>query len=947
MENKAESGRINSILVGGDFVVDHHIYEGRRHHYGDDVSPGVGVCRQHGGAALIEMLLKELLVEKPDKQAGATGAVWTVHKTVEGPKAVKAAATNDGKSKAAARDEDTSHHAYAFWRPHPRGGRGRQYWRVSDAMGFGATKATKPSCEWEKAHNLPEHPDIIVLSEGGMGYRDCKECWEDLDFAGARWIVLKTAAPIADRKLEDADLEHGDLWTKLTRDRLAEKLVVVVSAHELRKTSARISVGLSWEATVESLLRALGEGGPLAPLRRCRHLLVAFESEGVAWLDFGPRRGDSPRDIEHCRVKLVYDAGAIEGDDAQALEGGALGLMSCLAASVAWVLALHLAKPGDAKPDLADAALRGLSAMRDLREKGHGPSSNPGAGFPAQRVAEVIKNPAHWYSHASFRASAPFPDPSGKTSPKAAEAVVADPPWTLLAESQPKPYDPAYELGRLALLNGTIALASLPHLGVGGLFSVDRQEIESLRTLAQLFSRYRADARARAPLSIGVFGPPGAGKSFAVKQLAGNLLDKEWCVEFNLSQFAGPVDLIGALHQVRDRVLQGQLPVAFFDEFDARSHRWLQYLLAPMQDGKFQEGQITHTLGRCIFVFAGATSSTFATFGPPEREPGEPKGSPQLEEARQRFRLAKGPDFKSRLDAYLDVVGPNRRSLWRRGDDGEWIRDEDPSDVTFPIRRALMIRSKLGCSPDEKVDIDEGLVHALLHVDEYTHGARSLDKILQPLQVIRPRPLRRSFLPPREQLAMQTKAQRFLELCDEAPVALLATGLKKAEVEKLAPEIHETWRKRGEVEGWIEKELDADFADLPETCSKLTEDGKLGEFYQSSNCEAARRMPEILQLIGLQMVQDADWPEEEIEAIRQRLEYHLELLADAEHDRWMKWSLDEGWRLGPKKNVALRQHHCLVPFSRLADVEKNKDRATIRLYPRFAKLVQMKIEPIR
>lgn len=142
------------------------------------------------------------------------------------------------------------------------------------------------------------------------------------------------------------------------------------------------------------------------------------------------------------------------------------------------------------------------------------------------------------------------------------------------------------------------------------------------------------------------------------KRLPQKLSGPDSWLEFNLSQFANADDLIGAFHQIRDKVLQCRLPVVFFDEFDSQSYRWLQFLLAPMQDGKFQEGQVTHPIGKCVFIFAGGTSWTYETFGPPPSSAttggsssSTTGGVGHLSAAEMEFRLAKGPDFKSRLDA--------------------------------------------------------------------------------------------------------------------------------------------------------------------------------------------------------------------------------------------------------------------------------------------------------
>ncbi len=57
----------------------------------------------------------------------------------------------------------------------------------------------------------------------------------------------------------------------------------------------------------------------------------------------------------------------------------------------------------------------------------------------------------------------------------------------------------------------------------------------------------------------------------------------------------------------------------------------------------------------------------------------------------------------------------------------------------------------------------------------------------------------------------------------------------------------------------------------------------------------------------------------------------FELLAEAEHRRWMACKHLDGWMYteGPKNN-ALKTNPCLVPYHELARHEKIIDRSTIR-----------------
>lgn len=64
-----------------------------------------------------------------------------------------------------------------------------------------------------------------------------------------------------------------------------------------------------------------------------------------------------------------------------------------------------------------------------------------------------------------------------------------------------------------------------------------------------------------------------------------------------------------------------------------------------------------------------------------------------------------------------DVVGPNQRQMATICANRYDFRP-DPTDIFFPIRRALMLRSELKCEIDAKLDMDEGVLHALLHTEK-------------------------------------------------------------------------------------------------------------------------------------------------------------------------------------------------------------------------------------
>lgn len=996
---------VHGTLVTGDFIIDQHIYEGGRYHYADR-SPGVLVKLETGGAGKLADLLKVLFKQsqklKLDGEWNLLGTptparVAPPESRDENPEVDSKRHQNDAANLEDAPAIASPHRGYAFWRQLPVDApKEQRYWQCTEKMGFGAIQssssptvtcltdaegpesadgnlcrlnsADSPCASWPEPDERPANPAMIVIAEGGMGFRENHACWQDLPLNDARHIILKTAS----------DPTGSDLWKHLTATPNARR-TVIISAAELRLLSAQISDGLTWEQTFQDLLRELEPNGRLNELKNCHNLVVSFDSEAALAVQM-----TTPGVLDDAIVTFVLHASAIEEDTKNDTQGSVFGLLTCFAAAVTHAIAQDLDNP-----DFSAGIEAGLSAMQNLVRQGHGPAGEPPNGFPLARISKVILNPKDHFTRVSF--------PYKKVSPALTHG------WSFLglAESTATTRrEAAFGFARLTAIYGPVALANLPHLRIGKLLTVDGEEVTALRNLRQILRGYvkRNDGK---PLSIGVFGPPGAGKSFAVKQIATHLLkgNGEW-LEFNLSQFDGPSDLIGAFHQIRDVVLQGKLPIAFFDEFDSRQYQWLQYLLAPMQDGKFQEGKLTHAVGKCIFIFAGGTSWTYDTFGPPEPPSLRPDGTSDNDfraagEAYSKFRLAKGPDFQSRLDAYLNVVGPNPRVKEAhppfsaaKGDPeppryrvGDRIMEEDDKDIWWPVRRALMLRSTLKLDADTKIDIDPGLLEALLRVPRYRHGSRSMEKVLVPIHngAGGSGKYRISYVPHNSQLDLHTDAGEFLKLLAAKKIARPADPVKLSPATQalIADRIHDAWNDIAVRDGKLKpqdchtraselakcdkaaSEIEAkilanrqgpargktrDESALAIELAELVEKQNKNEAQRTTlkaNLEAAGRTSDLLREIGLCLIEDHDTSPSEKDLdfleVGRQLEFHMELLASEEHRGWMKALRSNGWIYHSDDKREERHHQRLKQYSDLPEPEKAKDRTMIRNLLKFLK----------
>lgn len=56
------------------------------------------------------------------------------------------------------------------------------------------------------------------------------------------------------------------------------------------------------------------------------------------------------------------------------------------------------------------------------------------------------------------------------------------------------------------------------------------------------------------------------------------------------------------------------------------------------------------------------------------------------------------------------------------------------------------------------------------------------------------------------------------------------------------------------------------------------------------------------------------------------LEYLVEEMAKNVHEVWSRTRIEQGWTYGKKRDDALKQHPCLVPYEELPEEEKVYDR---------------------
>ncbi len=822
-----------------------------------------------------------------------------------------------------------TYHSYVMWRAveYPEKSK-HLIWRVESFLGLdgycGGDSALH--CSIPKINEDQVESDIVVIDDAGLQFRDNREAWPKAITVGKPdWIIVKMSHPVA-RVTPDG------LWEYLL-SKHPQRTIVVTSITDLRKCSIRVSKGLSWERTAQNLAWEFNFNPSLSSLKCCAFVVVSLGVEGACLIK---------NSANGCKAELLYDPTRLEGDWSARETGYMLGYNVCLTAAITKVTA----ESADASSSQMNKGVRlGLELMRNLYRAGYGPVYKKGQKaisppmFPATSLAECISDKSdHFYWR-----RIPDPLPPGKANSGNPDDSQEE--WRILNDvcrdrefdftlkhhatfyREQKDQELFNMASRIVEDGPESVLREVPTLRFGKLVTADRKEIEDLRRIANEVEGYCRNPLER-PFCLAVFGSPGSGKSFGIKQMAKSVLPgRIQILVFNLTQFDQMKDLTDALHQVRDIGLSGKIPLVFWDEFDTQGYGWLKAFLAPMQDGEFQDGQITYHIGAAIFVFAGGINNSYARFTQTMDSIDPADISKSVPDNNKSLTSLKGRDFMSRLHDFLDVKGPNG------------VEGTKPHEDLFIIRRAILIRGLLQkhaphLFQETHLDMDPDVIRALLLVDNYKHGARSIEAIITMSLSGRQRTLDKSSLPPLAQLDIHVDGAKFMSLTEGQ--ALRRNKVDKGMLDILAAGVHQVYCEGAEV--W-----------KTEAALKTYED--LDEGLKEENRRHVLDILSKLDYAGCIVVRS-----DGVTKGDKLTDEMIETLSEMEHMRWMKSKVNMGWVYAPKRDNSLKHHPCLLPWRVLTDDElakldpefaaalgreelpeneKQKDRVLVKAIPRI------------
>jgi len=724
--------------------------------------------------------------------------------------------------------------------------------------------------------NDDANADIIILDDENNGFNSNEEFWP---------VALKSSiiSPIILYKMKN-HIDSSALWKHLQKFH-KEKTIMIISGDDLRSKGVNISKSLSWERTAQDFVWQINNNPNLDFLSNCHHLIVPLGLEGTIYY-----RTEGTYETRLYFVPYEFEGGFIKDS-----QGIMYGLTSCFVAGLAKAIVIGKQNNDELSESISNGIRQGIvSAQKYFIE-----------GFGKNVEESLYPNPSIFIEREDdfiLRENV-----QEVLVPYSANLECRDCWYILKDKSSTNLEEIAYDIVKNGVKN---ALKTIPIAQFGKLITVDKAEIESYRSIKNLMLEYISKKNTVRPLCIAVFGTPGSGKSFGILEVANsidsNLIKK---LDFNLSEFRSPLDLVNAFHKVRDIALEEKIPLVFFDEFDSVFEvklGWLKYFLAPMQDGVFREGDSIHHIGKAIFVFAGGTSSTFKRFCGENLETEREQKQFLIE-----FESAKGPDFMSRLRGYVNILGPNQTDY--------------KSDQLFIIRRAMLLRSLLErkvphlINNKEEAQIDNGVLRALLKVPRYKHESRSMEAILEMSMLTNAKKWEQFHLPSKEQLKLHVDEEQFLR-------HLMHDAFYSEKIESLAIAIYERYRVFNENNSSMNGDVIIPWLDLSEEV-------------KNSNRNQAKSIPNALLKINYEVVSVKEKPVFKEFTIKE-----LDVLAEKEHVRWYNIRKKDGFNYGKVEDNKEKTDPALVSWEQLLDVKKKEVYQIVKIWPEILAESNFKME---
>ncbi len=596
------------------------------------------------------------------------------------------------------------HHCYGVLRQY--GDQNEPIWRIQRLLGSDDLTKKNPSVSVPAVDNI----DLLVISDGNLGYRKLQE---DVKFPIAK---LSDSGRIILRMTGLAP-KGSNLWSTLTdpSETYRNRLTCVTHISHLLNEQARIRLDGSWESLLSGLYREMLVNPQLNHLLEAKTVHICIGTTGVLSID---RLTDIPlnENLEltatpesQFRAEAVFNASAHGFLEISESSGKVMGMTMSFVASMAL---LDLNSNDVSRPTMIQRWIESTIACHEQgykiteTEDEETLQSFQVGEFPFVAVAKALNNTAQDIDTEKSPVSRSY---ALANVPSDTSLRLATEDWMIFPSSDPIAVE---QVSKKLVYNGIeTGFSGYPYSSFGDLVVFNRSEIDGIRAFINGVKQY-SDSSQTAPFSVALFGQPGSGKSFAVKEIMKHfsmVAGKETCLlTFNLSQLELE-DFDGCFEIIRDATLRGNLPFVLWDEFDSHKLSYLAKFLAPMQDGARQDPQGIHPFGKAVFIFAGGVYSSLK----------------EMQDKAHLFKEAKVPDFLSRLKGYLDIAGINPDSV-----------GEDPiKDFSYIVRRALILRSVLERLSENKGNlfslIDSGVLFALLNVKMYQHGVRSMEAVIK------------------------------------------------------------------------------------------------------------------------------------------------------------------------------------------------------------------------